>query len=256
MAFTVEDYHDLVGLLADHPEWKEELRHLLLSDELLALPEIVRELAAAQKRTEVRLDALTETVSELTDAVSELRGAVSELTGTVGGLQDKTDGLQDRTGKLEDTVGRLKGYTMELIYRSRAGSYFGRRLSHIKIVELHTLVDALGSALTPKEFDELLLLDLLVTGKVRDAPGSPDVWLAMEVSSVVDRNDVERAVRRADLLRRTGYRVVPVAAGEGVTQGGEQVAREQNVVLMRNGRIDLWDEAWSAWGNMEGTHNQ
>ena len=45
MAFTVQDYQDLINLLAEHPEWKAELRHLLLSDELLALPEMVRDLA-------------------------------------------------------------------------------------------------------------------------------------------------------------------------------------------------------------------
>ena len=48
MAFTVQDYHDLVRLLSEHPEWKSELRKLLLSGELLTLPAVVRELAEAQ----------------------------------------------------------------------------------------------------------------------------------------------------------------------------------------------------------------
>ena len=39
MAFTVEDYRDLVQLLAERPDWRSELRQLLLSDELLTLPE-------------------------------------------------------------------------------------------------------------------------------------------------------------------------------------------------------------------------
>lgn len=38
MAFTVRDFHDLVKLLSEHPEWREELRALLLSLELLSLP--------------------------------------------------------------------------------------------------------------------------------------------------------------------------------------------------------------------------
>ena len=38
MSFTVDDYHDLVRLVQQHPEWKSELRQLLLSDELLELP--------------------------------------------------------------------------------------------------------------------------------------------------------------------------------------------------------------------------
>ena len=39
MAFTVEDYRDLVQLLSERPEWRSELRQLLFSDELLILPE-------------------------------------------------------------------------------------------------------------------------------------------------------------------------------------------------------------------------
>jgi len=37
MTFTVSDYADLVRLLNEHPEWRAELRRLLLSDELLTL---------------------------------------------------------------------------------------------------------------------------------------------------------------------------------------------------------------------------
>ena len=39
MAFTVEDFQDLVRLLAQHPEWRSELRRVLLSEELLTVPE-------------------------------------------------------------------------------------------------------------------------------------------------------------------------------------------------------------------------
>lgn len=59
MAFTVKDYHDLVRLLKEHPEWREELRNLLLTEEILTLPQVVKELvsevrklAEAQRRTE------------------------------------------------------------------------------------------------------------------------------------------------------------------------------------------------------------
>ena len=56
MTFAVQDYHDLIRLLDEHPGWRAELRRLVLSDELLALPEIVRQLATAQQRTEARVE--------------------------------------------------------------------------------------------------------------------------------------------------------------------------------------------------------
>ena len=59
MAFTVRDFRDLIQLLEQHPEWRADLRRLVLTEELLELPAIVRELAervdrlaAAQQRAE------------------------------------------------------------------------------------------------------------------------------------------------------------------------------------------------------------
>ncbi len=40
MAFSVQDFHDLVRLLAERPEWRTQLRSLILTEELLALPDI------------------------------------------------------------------------------------------------------------------------------------------------------------------------------------------------------------------------
>ena len=47
MAFTVEDFHDLVQLLEDRQDWRTEIRRLVLTDTFLALPERIEE----QRRT-------------------------------------------------------------------------------------------------------------------------------------------------------------------------------------------------------------
>lgn len=44
MPFSVEEFHDLVRLLEERPEWRREIRRLVLTDELLALPAQVAEL--------------------------------------------------------------------------------------------------------------------------------------------------------------------------------------------------------------------
>ena len=63
MSFTVDDYHDLVRLVQQHSEWKSELRQLLLSDELLSLPDMVREITASHQRAEERLAHAEERLS-------------------------------------------------------------------------------------------------------------------------------------------------------------------------------------------------
>lgn len=44
MPFTVEDFHDLVRLLDERPQWRAEMRRVVLSDEYLAVPEQIAEL--------------------------------------------------------------------------------------------------------------------------------------------------------------------------------------------------------------------
>jgi hypothetical protein len=41
MPFTANEFHDLIRLVESHPEWRVELRRLVLTDEPLALPEQV-----------------------------------------------------------------------------------------------------------------------------------------------------------------------------------------------------------------------
>ena len=45
MSFTVDDFQDLIRLLQQHPERRAELRRHVLSDELLELPAVVRQIA-------------------------------------------------------------------------------------------------------------------------------------------------------------------------------------------------------------------
>jgi GGDEF domain-containing protein len=90
MAFTITDFHDLVRLLEQHEEWRKELRRLLLTDELLNLPNAFRELhklvdrrfaelAEAQRRTE---EALAAHRAETDRRFAELAEALRNLSET------------------------------------------------------------------------------------------------------------------------------------------------------------------------------
>jgi hypothetical protein len=58
-----------------------------------------------------------------------------------------------------------------------------------------------------------------------------------------DWRDVQRAEQRAALLRQARYPAVAVAAGTEATAGAQQAASEEGVALLRDGRIDGWQEA-------------
>ena len=249
MAFTVEDYRDLVQLLSERPEWRSELRQLLLSDELLTLPEIVRELAKAQQRAEERLANAEERLGNVEERLSRIETAIQHLTEQVAGLTREVRELTENQRRMENIVSRLKGDSLELSYRNKIYGYFGHLMRRLKVVDLSTIDEALEATLASGEFRDVFRLDLLATGQLRESPDRPEVWLAIEISSLVDSNDVDRAWRRAGLIRRVEPLVLPIAAGDRVTLGAETAARDQNVVLMTDGQAQFWNAAVSAWIN-------
>lgn len=202
-----------------------------------ALQSVVQELAEAQKRTEQRLDRLEAVVTELVEAQRRTEEEIRKLV-------ESQIRFEEQMRKFEIRQDRLIGYELESKYRDKAHAYFGRVLRKVRTVSFQEIEEDLEK-LPDYERNDLLLLDLLVRGYPRARPDAPEVWLAIEVSAVVDRDDVERAQRRAAVLQRAGYRVVPVVAGEAATKGGEGTARAADVLLLQNGRVQFWDEALS-----------
>lgn len=75
---TINDIHDLHRILVEHPEWRSELRNILLTEELLALPQRFAEYSEVTDR---RLDRIEEDISELKSDVKVLKDDVGELKG-------------------------------------------------------------------------------------------------------------------------------------------------------------------------------
>jgi hypothetical protein len=255
MAFTVQDYKDLVRLLAEHPEWQLELRRLLIADDLQALREIVRDLAEAQRRSEERLSGVEERLSRLEEAVTALaeaqqrtEQALVALTKEQGRTNQSLAILTEAHRRLEDRVAHLIGHSLEQTYRERAAAYFGCLLRRPRAVSRETIDEMLEDRLPAEKLNDVLLLDLVVRGQPRSRPELAETWLAVEVSALVDEIDVMRASRRADLLRQAGCQAIPVVAGEGATSVAEEIARSQQVVVMLDGGVSFWEEALAAWG--------
>ncbi len=229
MAFTVEDYQDLVQLLMENPQWRIELRQLLLGDDFLALPAIVRDLAEAQLRTEERLEALAQRVEELAEAQKRAVTSIQALTTRLNALD---------------------GRVFELMYRDKATAYFGGLLRRLRVVQPNALEDVLEARLTQKEMLNVFRLDLLLNGRLRQAPpdlADREVWLAVEVSLTIEDEDVERACERAKYLQKAGYCAIPVVAGRDIYMSADNLARSSSVAMLLDGRAYLWEEALETW---------
>ena len=224
MSFTIDDFRNLIRILGERPEWREELRRLVLTDELLSLPE---QIARLQHETNQRFQELATQVTQLVEAQRRTEEQVAELTRVVGSLTDD--------------VGELKGKILETDYRTKVFAYFGpllRRVHALSQDELAALLDDGIDAglLSATEAQEIALANVIVRGKRRQ--DGVEVYLVIEVSwgvGGVGPGDVERAVRRAGLFSRTGVTAVPVIAGRRVTAEAARLARTEQVWQLTNG---------------------
>ncbi|MCS7088121.1 MAG: hypothetical protein NZL91_05440 [Thermoflexales bacterium] len=111
MALEYADFRALVEALQAHPEWRAELRRLVLTDELLELPALVRELAEAQRRAEERLTRLEEAFAEAQrhtdERLTRLEEAVAALAEAQRRAEERLTRLEDRVTRLEEAVAIL-----------------------------------------------------------------------------------------------------------------------------------------------------
>jgi hypothetical protein len=260
MAFTVEEFRDLVRILEEHPEWRAELRRLVLTDEILTLPALIRELIEAQRRTEEQVAALVEAqrhteerVITLEERVATLIEAQQHTDAQVAALVDAQQHTNQqiaalteaqlqtnyRLDTLTNDMAEVKGIVLELRYRDRAYAYFAPLIRRTRVLsgdELDALLEGAiaQGQLSETEADELLLADLLLRGRRR--ADNSEVYLVVEVSWKVDPYDVERSVRRAALMSRIGIPAVPVVAGREVLAEAANLADMLQVWQLTNGQ--------------------
>lgn len=240
-------------MLVDREELFLELRQVFdvrTTEALLnVLNKVAKQVTAAGVPRE-DFSELKAIVAELAESQRRLETQMKELIATQQQAAEQIRDLAESHHKMEIKVAKLEGRTLEMAYREKTPAYFGKLLRRPKVISINQLWDALETHLSEVEINDLLLIDLIVQGKPRQQPERGDLWLAVEVSAVVDQEDVERARRRADLLRRAGYAAIPVAAGEAATLGAEAAAREQSVAVIQDGRSFLWPEAFAKWSGL------
>jgi len=199
----IKEFHDVVRLLEAHPEWRAELRRLILSDELLTLPRDV--------------DRLTENVSRLAEQMTTLTEIVQRMSVDVG---------------------RLKGDGLEVRYPLRGVPSVTRVLRRphpLSQEELDTLLEEAESCglLFPSDSEEINLADLVIRGKQQGV----EVYLVTEISWEVGPDDVQRAATRATLLAKAGVRAIPAVAGKWVTPDAQQLAPDLGVWQFTPSRV-------------------
>jgi hypothetical protein len=248
MAFTVEDFEDMLRILERNPEWQERMRRAILSRELLELPErllaLVQQLIESDARNSAQIAELTRTVqrhdeaiatliqtvqrhneillrhdeliAELIQTVQRHDALIAELVQVVRELAEAQRRAEARLERLENRlegeIGRQSGerYEREVVASAPVFFYGGQG-------------GGLGNPMVQDQLRQWLqpLFEQGVEISHLANPFRADIiwWkgdrvMVVEVGIKVSRDDVNRAAARAELLRRAGVNATPAVIGE------------------------------------------
>ena len=248
---TINNIADLVRIIREQPEWADAIRSILLSQELLELPE---RFAKFVQRVDQKFDAIDQRFDDLTQDMNarfqevnaqlqEVNAQLQEVNAQLQEVNAQLQGMNARFNLLEGQVGNLNGYVYEQRVRNgalvRAKNILGLEDPQLALtrdtgrtVELDRLVNrALSSGvISPEQEEELQETDIIIAG-------AGNRHAAIEVSVTADNSDIQRARLRADILANvTGGEVTPVIITANLNEPQRLFAENQGVTIftMRN----------------------
>ena len=221
---TINTIEDLARILQEHPTWAQALRSLILSQDLMDLPEkfdqFVKEHQAFQERTGERFNAL----GERFDAFE-------------GRTEERFNALQGSVDNARGPAYEMKAASnLRSLLRQHLGLRNARILKGPNREPDWEFADSLDRAqenrsITEEELAAALRLDVIAQARTADGQ---TVYAAVEISVTVGQGDVTRARDRARIISRaTGMLAEAVVIGErtGERAAGMIEAGEARLVI-------------------------
>jgi hypothetical protein len=225
---------DFLRLLREDPDFRDEARRLLLTQELIDLPERLARFEANMERRfdgfERRFDELeggTERqFTEVRSDITEMKGDIAKNTSDIGGL---------RGAEYERRVGRSFASYASMAYRQRSGRALRRNrllsggISEVSSAFLDLIADALDAGLIAEnEWRDLQQADAVMSGQHE----GNTVYFVGEFSITVNNSDIDRAIARAATLgRATGSDAWPMVIGDNIPEPQRARAQAEGVAV-------------------------
>ncbi len=280
MPFTVRDVQDLMRVLTLHPEWQAELRRLVLTEELLSLPHLMRELAtevralaAAQARAEERMDRLEAALERLAAAqaraeerMDRLEAALERLAAAQARTEARVEELAAAQARTEERVDRLEAAlerlaaaqarTEEKVDRlgtavGQLQTAFGATIEEEAESVLQIIVESQGYRLLAEPFSLPLDGEIDVVLPL-EAPTGQAVWGVAEAKARLGRRQVRdwaQRIRSIGWQKRLAQAGVPgpylvYAYGIRIDPGTVQEAERQGIGLATGRGERVAPRAW------------
>ena len=198
----------IIRQLESDPALRAQLRAVLLGDEVLELPDLVRrldlrfeQLVDAQNRTEARLGQLADAQNILQARVEQLADAQNRTEAELSAVASTQQEMLRWQHRADDQFGELKGAALESRLRQDPRRFVPRRMASAVRLVTDDRFDALLAGLDAGTAADVERADALIEGRLTDGT---DVVFVVEAAWTAHVDDVDRAVRRARSLRQSG----------------------------------------------------
>ena len=222
---------DLLRLLREDPDFRDEVRSLLLTQELIELPE---RFARFEAYVERQFSEIREDIAKNTSDISEMRGDISEMRGDISEMRGDISEMRGDISEMRGDIGRLKGGEYERKVSRSFTSYASRifRLRNNRRLRRNRLLlgatreptpdfeDTLAVAvengqISDDELEELREADAVMMGLDQETA----VYFVGEFSVTINHHDIDRAIDRAAILNRaTGSDAWPMVVGDTIPE--------------------------------------
>ena len=263
MVVEIRTSQDLLDLLDNNEEFRRAARRALLTDELLELPDIVREMQQTQSliiqrmdQFDKRMDQFAERMDQFAERMDRMDARFEQVIAEIASMNRRMDRMDatmaSMNGRIGDIDGRLRGWELEResvakllprlareygVARIRAvsadSSRSAVRVSSVWETRFEEAVDAAFDTgrITTEEEGVLSRTDIVARGR-RGVDG-PELWFAVQASVTIDNSDIERAAVGAAALRKVnGEDAAAVVYGRRIAAQQRVRADELGVAVM------------------------
>ncbi len=192
------DTLEIIRQMKADPALAEEMRAVILDEELRRLPEVVRELADSVKAFQ----------ASVISKFDKLDGRMDRLDGRMDRLDGRMDRLDGRMDRMDGHISNLSGndYERQVIRNiPTILGYSEPAFRDVRMPDKNELIKLLDEAVEANRLtvDEARTAILANSIAVASAKGDGQkVWLVVEASVTIDEQDVSRAKDRASILAR------------------------------------------------------
>lgn len=223
---TINDIHDLALILEQHPEWRAEIRRLVLTDDLLEMPVRMERQEIRMDNLETRMEGLETRMGNLEVRMDRLESVVAKLVETTAVLAEQMDAtnrriddfrnetnqrfnaIDGRFNRVEADIGDLKGHVMEgktreeaLLIATNMGLQWVSTLPKGATAVIWNEAESAGltAGISSDERKSFGRADLVVEALT---PQGERCYIAVEASCTANGRDTRRVARNARFLSR------------------------------------------------------